>query len=228
MAWADYIFHGLGDKVDQLTRLTLSTDAEIKERINASTSSYTTESVEDTLRSGTVFESFYHQAKTPIFNRALLARFLMLWLKRYVVLTLSHEVIMVDVVYPAVLLAFGQSIALLSTMVGCIQSELRALAKTFCRVEALVDAKSNALTDQYGNPEVKVPNLRIELLYTYLVACYAMHCPSLMSAAYTSGDFVPFLQKLERSTWQHAYIFYIRRAIQIDSYYQLVQCLPDI
>ena len=43
-----------------------------------------------------------------------------------------------------------------------------------------------------------------------------------------SEDFVPFLQKLERSTWQHAYIFYIRRAIQSDSNYQLVRCLPDI
>jgi len=115
-----------------------------------------------------------------------------------------------------------------STMVGCIQSRLRALAKTFYRVKALVDAKGNVLTDQHGNPEVKVPNPRIKLPYTYLVAWYAMYCPSLMTTAYTSGDFVPFLQKLERSTWQHAYIIYIRRVIQSDLNYQLVRCLPDI
>ena len=124
----------------------------------------------------------------------------MLWLKRCVVPTLPHEVIVADVAYPVVQLAFGRGIALLPTMVGCIQSGLRALAKTFCRVEALVDTKGNVLTDQHGNPEVKVPNPRIELPYTYLVAWYLIHCSSLMTVAYTSGDFVPFLQKLERST----------------------------
>jgi len=128
------------------------------------------ELVEDTFTPGTVFESFHYQAKAPISNKALLAGFLMLWLKRCVVPTLPHKVIVANVVYPAVLLAFSQSIALLSMIVGCIQSRLQALTKTFCKVEALVDANSNALTDQHGNLEVKVPNFRIELLYTYLVA----------------------------------------------------------
>ena len=112
--------------------------------------------------------------------------------------TLSHEAIVADVVYPTVLLAFGQGIALLLTIVGCIQSRFRALTKTFCKVEALVDANGNALTDQHGNPEVKVLDPRIELSYTYLVAW--LHCPSLVTAADTSEEFVPFLQKLERLT----------------------------
>jgi len=133
------------------------------------------ELVEDTFTPGTVFESFHYQAKAPISNKALLAGFLMLWLKRCVMPTLPHKVIVANVVYPAVLLAFSQSIALLSMIVGCIQSRLQALTKTFCKVEALVDANSNALTDQHGNLEVKVPNFRIELLYTYLVAWYVMH-----------------------------------------------------
>jgi len=55
MAWVNYLFNGLGDKGDKLTRLAPSNDAEIEERINASTSSYTTKSVEDTFRLGTVF-----------------------------------------------------------------------------------------------------------------------------------------------------------------------------
>jgi len=42
MAWANYLFYGLGDKADRLTHLVSSTDAEIKEMISTSTSSYTT------------------------------------------------------------------------------------------------------------------------------------------------------------------------------------------
>jgi len=42
----------------------------------------------------------------------------MLWLKRCVVPTLPHEVIIADVVYPTVLLAYGKSIALLPAMVA--------------------------------------------------------------------------------------------------------------
>jgi len=156
-------------------------------------SSYSTESAEDTFRPDTVFKSFHHQAKTLISNRALLAEFLMLWLKCCVMPTLSHEVIVADVVYPTVLLAFGRGISLLPTMVGCIQSRLRALTKTFCKVKALVDADGSAFTDQHGDPEVKMHNPRIELSYTYLVAWYVMHCPSLMTIVSASEDFVPSL-----------------------------------
>ena len=92
MAWANYLFNGLGDKADRLTRLAPNTDAEIKEKISASTLSYTTKSTEDTFRLDTVFESFHYQAKTPISYMALLAEFLMLWLKRCIMPTLSHEV----------------------------------------------------------------------------------------------------------------------------------------
>jgi len=84
--------------------------------------------------------------------------------------TLLHEVIVANVVYPAVLLEFGWDIALLLMMVGCIHSGLWTLTKTFYKVEALVDADGNALTDQRGDSKVKVPNPIIELLHTYLVA----------------------------------------------------------
>ena len=69
-----------------MTSLAPSSDEEIAERIDASVSSYTTESNEDTFKPDTIFESFHHQAQIPISNRALLAGFLMLWLKRCVVL----------------------------------------------------------------------------------------------------------------------------------------------
>ena len=94
----------------------------------------------------------------------------MLWLKRCVVPTLPHEVIVADVVYPTVLLAYGRSIALLPVMVAGIQSGLRALVKNLCQVEAIVDSKGRPEVDSEGRPRVKTPNPRIELPYTYLVA----------------------------------------------------------
>ena len=69
------------NKTDPMTRLAPSTDEEIIERISASTNSYTTESKEDTFKLDTIFESFHHQAKVSMSDRALLAGFVMLCLK---------------------------------------------------------------------------------------------------------------------------------------------------
>jgi len=112
-------------------------DEEIVEKISVSTSSYTTKSNEDTFKPDTFFESFHHQARILISNRALLDGFLMLWLKRCVVPTLLHEVIITDVVYSTVLLAHGKSTSLLPAMVAGIQSGLRVLTKSLCQVELL-------------------------------------------------------------------------------------------
>jgi len=175
-----------------MTRLAPSTDEEIFESISTSTSSNTTESNEDTFKSDTIFESFHHPAKVPMFDRALLAGFLMLWLKRCVVPTLPHEVIVTDVVYPDVLLAHGKFIALLPAMVAGIQNGLRTLTKSFCQVEAIVDAEDNPVKDSNGHPLVKTPSPRVELPCTYLMAWYVMHCPSLMTVVSASEDFIPF------------------------------------
>ena len=78
-------------------------------------------------------------------------------------------------------------------MVAGIQSGLRALAKSFYRVKAVVDAEGNPVTDSNGRPLVKTPNPRVELLYTYLMAWYVMHCPSLMTTIYSSEGFIPFV-----------------------------------
>jgi len=40
------------------------------------------------------------------------------------------------------------------------------------------------------------PNPRVELPYTYLVAWYIMHCPSLMMAVHALKDFVPFCAEI--------------------------------
>jgi len=135
----------------------------------------------------------------------------MLWLKRCVVLTLSHKVVVADVVYPAVLLAHENSIALLPTMVAGIQSGLRTLTKSFCQVEALMDVKGNPVKNSNGHPLIKTPSLMVELPYTYLMAWYVMHCPSLITATSASKGLVPFVQRLENSDWIHCYIFFIQR-----------------
>ena len=72
-----YLLLGL-NKTGLVTQLAPSTDEEIAERISASTSSYIIESNEDTFKPDVIFESFHHQAKIPISDRALLAGFLML------------------------------------------------------------------------------------------------------------------------------------------------------
>ena len=66
--------------------------------------------------------------------------------------TLPHEVIVADVVYPAVLLAYGKSIALLPAIVAGIQSGLRALVKSLCQVEAIVDSEGRPVVDSEGRP----------------------------------------------------------------------------
>jgi len=113
----------------------------------------------------------------------------MLWLKRFVLPTLPYEVIITDVVYPAVLLAHGKSTSLLPVMVAGIQRGLRALAKSLCQVEAIVASQGRPIIDS----EVKTPNPKVELPYTYLMAWYVMHCPSLMTVVSPSEGFIPFV-----------------------------------
>ena len=85
--------------------------------------------------------------------------------------------IVTDVVYPAVLLAYEKSIILLPAMVAGIQSGLRALVKSLCQVEAIVDSEGRPEVDSKERLRVKTPNPRIELPYTYLMAWYVMHHP---------------------------------------------------
>jgi len=61
--------------------------------------------------------------------------------------TLPHEVIIVEVVYRAVLLANGKSISLLQVMVAGIQSGLQVLTKSLFQVEAIVDSQGMPVVD---------------------------------------------------------------------------------
>ena len=72
------MFNIIIEKSNPMTSLAPCIDEEIAERISASTSSYMTESNEDTFKPDTLFESFHYQARIPISDWALLAGFLML------------------------------------------------------------------------------------------------------------------------------------------------------
>jgi len=145
-----------------------------------------------------------------------------------VVPTLPHKVIVADVVYLSILLANGKSIALLPAMVDGMQSGLQALMKSFCQVEAIVDAKRNTVKDSNGHPLVKTPNPRVELPYTCQMTWYAMRYPSLMTAVSASEGFIPFMQRLESSSWLQYYMFYIRKTMLNEGNYQLDRCFPEI
>jgi len=64
-------------------------------------------------------------------------------------------------------------------------------------VEAIVDARGNPVKDFNGHPLVKTPSPRIDLPYTYLMAWYVMHYPSLMIAVSALEGFAPFVQQLK-------------------------------
>ena len=76
---------------------------------------------------------------------------------------------------------------------------------------------------------MKTPNPRIKLPYTYLMAWYVMHCPPLMTTVPLSEGFVPFVQRLENSSWSCYYMFFVRRKCILNaSNYQLDRCFPEI
>ena len=49
-----------------------------------------------------------------------------------------------------------------------------------------------------------------------------------MTAVPSSEGFVPFVQKLENSSWSHCYMFYVQKSILNILNYQLDRCFPEI
>jgi len=133
-------------------------------------------------------------------------------------------VIDADVVYPAILLAHGKSISLFLAMVASIQSGLQVLTKNLCQVEAVVDSQDRQMVDSEGRPEVKTPNLRVKLPYTYPMSWYIMHCPSLMTAALRRLR--PFCA--EAGEFELVTVLYVLCSKMSNSNYQLDRCFPKI
>ena len=95
-------------------------------------------------------------------------------------------------------------------------------------MEAIIDSEGRPMVDSEGRPRVKTSNPRIELPYIYLMAWYIMYYHSLMTAVPSFVGFVPFMQKLENSSWPCYYIFFVRKCILNISNYQLDRCFPEI
>jgi len=124
---------------------------------------------------GVILRSFHHQAHQPMSRKALLARFLSVWLKRCVVPSPSSDVFLPTVLLAAVRLVYGHSLGLLLVMVCCIQRGLRALTEAFYRPPTTKRGKWTILSRDR-------PNLRIGLPYTYLMAWFTLYCPTIIQA----------------------------------------------
>jgi len=97
---------------------------------------------------------------------------------------------------------------------GMLSSEWASSnVQSFCNVVVEEDKDGNVVVSPNGEPKVETPNPHVELPYTYFMAWYIMHCPSLMSAVQSSEDSTPFVQRLERSTWSGWYILMIRQIL---------------
>ena len=116
-------------------------------------------------------------------------------------------------IYPAILLAYDRPLGFLPTMVGCLQSRLRILCRSFYNIVAEEDSDGNVVVGLDGEPRMKIPNPHVELPYTYLMTLYVMHCLSLMSAVQSSEDSMPFIQWLEHSNWNGLYMLMIWQII---------------
>src|SRR3954463_5602741 len=80
---------------------------------------------------GSLIESYHYQSTRAISDLALMAGFLMIWLKRCI---LPAEKISADVILPAVLLCFNHGIALLPALMASIHRGLRDLVSSFTAV----------------------------------------------------------------------------------------------
>ena len=91
-----------------------------------------------------------------------------------------------------------------------------------------LNAEGNPVKNSNSHRLLKTLSPRVELPYTYLMAWYVMHCPSLMITVSASEGFVRFVQWLESSRWLQYYMFYIRKTILNGANYHLDRCLPEI
>ena len=143
----------------------------------------------------------------PISNHALLAGFLMIWLKRCVIPSPPHDVITGEVIFPAVLLAFGIRLALLPAMIADIQAGLRQWG------QSLLNRDKDS---------------RIGMPYVYLIAWYVMHCPPLMHTPTLDSNNIPFAQRLERSNWLVEFLPSVRPVVASWSNYLTCPCFVHI
>jgi len=144
----------------------------------------------------------------------------MLWLKRWIVPTLLHEVLATDIVYPAILQAHGRPLGLLLATMSYLQSGLRVLTLSFCRVEIMKDDKDNAILDKMVNWRILVLSCCTPLggLVRHTVS------NTYVSGAGVNREFRSFHLEawtLKMARWLHSAI---RRIVQSSMNYYLFRC----
>jgi len=122
---------------------------------------------------------------------------------------------------PAVRLVHGHRLGLLPAMVCCIQRGLRALTEGFCRPSASRRGKGAILPCDGPNPRVGLP-------YTYLMAWFALHCPTLIGAGVDPPQDVhtALLRRFEGCSWQKIYVAEARKLVRRYDAYSLFRCFP--
>ncbi|ONK79645.1 uncharacterized protein A4U43_C01F8480 [Asparagus officinalis] len=125
--FASYLFRNLesnsGEAICELAPLTPSGVNSLMKKIDAH--SYTISSHQGGFPARTKFKSFLWHATASIRPMTLLAGYLAIWLKKYVVPYQSGDALPLEVLYPAVQLAYKKELSLLPVMVANIHRGLR-------------------------------------------------------------------------------------------------------
>ena len=141
-------------------------------------------------------------------QKALLAGFLSVWLKKCMASSPSSDFILPTVLLLVVRLVHGHSLGLLPAMVCCIQRGLHVLTEAFCRPLTTKRKKGTILPPDGPNP-------RIRLSYTYLMAWFTLHCPAISQAREEppEGVRVAHLHRFKGSSWSRINVAAFRKLL---------------
>ncbi|XP_020251034.1 uncharacterized protein LOC109828452, partial [Asparagus officinalis] len=212
--FAVYLFPNLEDDSEEsIHELGVLTPAAINELMEKNeTHSYTIASAEGAFPAGTKFRSFLYHAQKSIDPRSLLAGYLALWLKKCVVPYQSSDALPLEVLFPAVQLAYGRELSLLPAMVASIHCGLRGVVRV--------------LTQVGSKPSTELTCPKVELPYAYLMAWFVLHRPDLMSAPSAVDVPVPFLQLLEESRWVGKKFEDVQKELRVRRNWEFFKCFP--
>ncbi|ONK73232.1 uncharacterized protein A4U43_C04F28720 [Asparagus officinalis] len=213
--FVSYLFKNLdsnsGEAICELATLTPSEVNGLLKKIDAH--SYTISSPESGFTIGTKFKSFLWHATAPIRPMTLLAGYLTIWLKKCVVPYQSSDILPLEVLYPAVQLAYKKELSLLPVMVANIHRGLRQISSAFTRKESESPAQ--------------IPTIKVELPYTYLMAWFVLHRSDMMSVPYATDPSAPLLQLFENGKWEGRGFPDVRQQLQVHKCWTFSTCFPQ-
>ncbi|ONK56022.1 uncharacterized protein A4U43_C10F3330 [Asparagus officinalis] len=197
-----YLFKNLektGETICELEPLARSEIDKLIKKCDAR--SYTIASAQDRFCAGTKFRTFLLQAEKSIHPKTLLAGYIALWFKKCVVPYQTSDALPIEVLFPAVQLAYGKNLSLLPAMITGIHRGLRQLTTTFTQTDEI--------------PSVKIPMPKTEFPYTYLIGWLVLHRPDLMSPPKSADLSTPLLQLYEECKWPTRTFSDIRKSLRM-------------